>query len=112
MAFRFSERPQVELGATGQLCVAITFLLSDSGRDKDLDNMVKALQDGVARAIGFDDRHIHHLDVIKVIHPASEEFVIIRIAPSALNEHDNVSLLVENLSWAGAEPLRIEDFLP
>lgn len=94
-----------------RLCLAVTFVLDSQSRDRDIDNMVKAFQDALAEALGFNDRHILHLDVIKLRFRNIEECLYVRIAPSYLNEHDDVVLQQLNHSWAGQEALDLEKFM-
>jgi len=108
---RFSARP-VDIGKTGRVCIALTFVLSAKKRDKDVDNMSKAILDAFSRAVGFDDKFVHHLDVMKLIFPITEEYVYIRVAPSALNEHGDVIAPVFHQSWAGMQKIDMADYLP
>lgn len=108
---RFSEHP-VDIGKTGRLCIALTFVLSARKPDRDVDNMSKAILDAFSRAVGFNDRFVHHLDVVKLIFPCTEEYVFIRIAPSALNEHGDVVAPGFHHSWAGMQPIELADYMP
>ena len=110
-AKRFSERP-VDLGKTGRVCMALTFVLSCKKQDRDVDNMSKAILDAFARAAGFNDKFIHHLDVVKLIFPITEEYIYIRVAPSALNEHSDVVAPTFHHSWVGMEKLELADHTP
>lgn len=101
----------LDIGSSRHLCIAITFVLSTERRDRDLDNMTKALMDAFARAIGFDDREIHHLDVAKVIGETTEEYVYIRTAPSYLQDQSTVMLPIFDGNFAVGEPLSLEDFV-
>ncbi len=78
------------IGNTDRICLALTFVLNKNRNDRDLDNMSKAAMDALSRAAGFDDKHVHHLDVVKLILPIKQERIHMRIAPSALNVHDDV----------------------
>jgi Holliday junction resolvase RusA-like endonuclease len=86
-------------------CMSLTFVLNRAFRDRDIDNMSKALIDATSRAMGFDDRHVHHLDAVKLIFPDAEEQVRVRLAPSFVNMHDDVALSEHRQSWAGQPPL-------
>ena len=100
-----------DLKSTDRFCMKLTFVLDLLRRDKDLDNMTKALQDAFARALGFDDVHIQHLDVAKLRFPSAEEFVYVGLSRSFLNEHENVLAPVFNHTWAGQEVLNLASFL-
>jgi hypothetical protein len=102
----------VDLGRTGYYCLALTYVLDTNRRDRDLDNLTKAVQDALARALSFDDRRIQHLDVVKLRFPSSEEYIYVRLAPSALNEHGDVVAPIVAHSWAGQESLNLDDFMP
>ena len=96
--------------------MALTFVLKHE-RDKrwprDVDNMAKAVMDAFSRAVGFDDKFVHHLDIIKLIFPAAEEYVYIRIAPSALNEHaDVVASTFHQSSQFARKRIDLADYMP
>ena len=110
-AERFSKRP-VNIGKTGQICMALTFVLNERKQDKDVDNMSKAILDAFSRAAGFDDGSIHHLDVVKLVFPDAEECIYIRVAPSALNEHSDVTAPAFHHSWSGMERIELADYMP
>lgn len=82
------------LQRTGRYCVALTFVLNRSSRDKDCDNMAKGLMDSFCAAIGIDDGDVQHLDIVKLIFPDCEDYVTLRIAPSRLNNHGDVLVQV------------------
>ena len=73
-------------------CMSLTFVLNRAHRERDIDNMSKALIDATSRAMGFDDKHIHHLDAVKLMSPDVEEYVRIRLARSFVNVHDDVAI--------------------
>jgi Holliday junction resolvase RusA-like endonuclease len=107
----FSQR-EIGLGQTGRICLSLTFVLNKRKRDRDLDNMTKALLDALASALGFNDRHVHHLDIVKLIFPDTEEYLYVGLAPSALNEHLDVINPVMHFSWVGTQRIDLADFLP
>ena len=114
-AERFSGRP-IDIGKTGRGCMALTFVLKherDKRWSRDVDNMAKAVMDAFSRAVGFDDKIVHHLDVIKLIFPAAEEYMYIRIAPSALNEHGDVvaSTFHQSSRFAGGR-IDLANYMP
>lgn len=77
-----------------------------------MDNMSKAILDAFSRAVGFNDRFVHHLDVVKLIFPITEEYIYIRVAPSALNEHSDVVASTFHHSWAGMQKIELADYMP
>lgn len=101
----------MNLGPTGRFCLAVTFVLNARKKDKDLDNMTKALLDALAEALGFNDAHVHHLDLIKLIFPDVEECIFVHIAPSALNEHLDVIVPVTNFAKIGYYRIEPDKFM-
>ncbi|WKL56686.1 hypothetical protein Q1W73_13555 [Asticcacaulis sp. ZE23SCel15] len=102
-----------KIGKDERLCVAATFVLSPSKKrnDKDVDNMAKATMDALARAIGFNDACVQHLDIVKLTFPDSEEYMVLRIAPTNLQDHDDTIVPVQHHSWGGTEPINLDDWL-
>lgn len=72
--------------------------------------MAKALLDAFSRALGFDDKNVHHLDLLKLIDDFQEEYVVVRVAPSHLQNRSNIVLPIANHAWAGQPALRLADF--
>ena len=93
------------------LCLAFTFALSRSHAERDVDNIAKALLDAFSRALGFNDREVHHLDILKLIDDFPEEYVYIRVAPSHVGCRSDVLLPIVNQCWAGQPPLLLKDFV-
>jgi Endodeoxyribonuclease RusA len=89
----------------------LTYVLNKERNERDLDNMTKALVDAFARAVKVDDRNIHHLDALKIIANSAEEYVYIRVAPSYLQDVSTVMVPTFKASWAGQEPLILNDFI-
>ena len=94
------------------LCLAFTFVLASSSRDRDVDNMAKALLDAFSRALGFNDKDVHHLDLLKLVDDFPEEYVYIRVAPSHVGGRSDILLPVTNQTWVGQPALRLRDFIP
>ncbi len=114
-AFQKAIRARIEPGSHGltkhhPICLSLTFVLSSAKRDRDLDNLTKAMQDAIARALEINDSIVHHLDVAKLIYEDAEEFVFVRTTPSFLNSHRNVIAKTFNQSWAGQSRLELADF--
>jgi Holliday junction resolvase RusA-like endonuclease len=104
------EARTLNLGPSRHLCIAVTYALNESRNDRDLDNMTKALMDAFSRAIGFNDKDIHHLDVLKIFGDTNEEYVFIRVAPSYLYDNTTVMVPVFDGAWGVEPPLILEDF--
>lgn len=111
----FSERERnnapIDLGPTGRIYMSFTFILNEHNNNKDLDSMTKALLDALAQALKFNDRHVHHLNVAKLIFAGIEEYVFVHLAPSALNEHSDVMASIMNISWPGRDRIDLADFM-
>jgi len=66
--------------------------------------------DAFSRAVGFDDKDIHHLDVLKLIGQVPEEYMFIRTAPSHLQDCSTVMVPSFEVNWAGQEKLNLADY--
>jgi Holliday junction resolvase RusA-like endonuclease len=115
-AIQTAVKSRVDTGRHGltknqPICLSLTFVLSSANRDRDLDNLTKAMQDAIARALEINDRFVHHLDVAKLVYADAEEYVYVRTSPSFLNTHRNVIAKTFNQSWAGQSRLELADFV-
>lgn len=104
------KRKTLDLGLSKHVCIAVTYVLTTDRKDRDLDNMTKAIMDAFSRAVGFNDKDIHHLDVLKLIGEAPEEYMFIRTAPSHLQDRSTVMVPIFDANWAGQEKLKLEDY--
>lgn len=107
----FSEK-QITVLPGRKYCIALTFVLGRKRKNRDLDNLAKALMDAFSRAIGFDDVDVHHLDLMKFIGPYDEEYVTIRMQPSHLGSDLDVLRQHARHVFAVADPLNLADFMP
>lgn len=115
-AFQKAVKTRIDPGSHGlktnqPICLSLTFVLSLGKRDRDLDNLTKAMQDAIARALEINDSVVHHLDVAKLLYENAEEYIYVRTAPSFLNSHRNVIATTFNQSWAGQSRLELADFI-
>jgi len=93
------------------ICLLIVFVVKSDGRgQKDLDNMAKAIIDGVKTVLFGDDRAIDHLNIIRIKSP-DEEFVYLNIRQTTLNDQRDVLVPRMLHSWAGAEALDLANFM-
>jgi len=76
-------------GKTTGLCVHITFILAQTTRNKDADNMAKSLLDAIKGILFEDDMQIDHLSLLK-IRGGTEDYIKINIRKSFLNLHEDV----------------------
>ena len=72
--------------------------------------MAKLLMDSIEGIVIEDDTNVDHLNLMRITHEGSEEYVTFQISGSRLNDHRYVVYPHLRHSWAGAEPLNIEDF--
>lgn len=73
------------------LCVLVVFVLGNGNKEKDLDNMSKAMMDALQGDCLFpNDADIDHLNLFKIRHKNPDSFVYINIRRSDLNEHHDV----------------------
>jgi Holliday junction resolvase RusA-like endonuclease len=107
---RFSKK-EASFSKDDRLCVMIVFVTSRKRRTKDLDNMAKAMLDAVKGVLFGDDRSIDHLNLLRLV-SEDEEYVYLNIRKTKINEHHDVLSKHMHHSWAGAETLNLEDFLP
>jgi Holliday junction resolvase RusA-like endonuclease len=97
----------------GQLCVRLVYLLASKRRDKiDVDNLTKGTLDALRGVVFDDDSQIAHLDLVKVRGTGDDEFIAVRIQPTALNDHETDTFRQTlQVSWAGAQMLNLDDYL-
>jgi hypothetical protein len=93
------------------VCIHLVFILGMSSRDKDVDNMAKALLDGLKRGLFEDDADIAHLSTMKLRHGEKESFILVSVRPSKIQTFSGVLLRKMHHSWAGRDEIRLEDFL-
>jgi Holliday junction resolvase RusA-like endonuclease len=94
----------------GRVCLSFLFVCSSSRRRRDLDNMAKLLMDSIKGLVMGDDTNVDHLNLIRLTHEGDEEYVSFQISGSQLNDHSNTVYPHLRHSWAGAEPISIQDF--
>jgi Holliday junction resolvase RusA-like endonuclease len=109
MAHRLSESPHIER-LEGRVCLTLVFVCSARRRSRDLDNMAKLFVDSIKERMMGDDGEVDHLNLMRLAHEEDEEYVLVRIAVSNLNDHDDVVDPRIRHSWAGAEVLDLDDF--
>ena len=108
---RFAANPnRYDPSSYRHFCIAFTFALSKLSPDRDVDNMAKALLDAFSRALGFNDKNVHHLDLLKLIDDFPEEYIYIRVRPSHVGTRSDVLFPLVSQSWAGQPALRLKDF--
>lgn len=93
------------------LCVHITFVIGQKGIRKDVDNMAKLLLDGMQGAIFINDNQIDHLSLLKLRWDGEEEWVVVHVTDTNINQHEDVLYRKVHHSWAGAPELLLEEFM-
>jgi len=109
LAHRFSQRPHVARH-NGRICLTFVFVCSATRRIRDVDNMAKLLMDSMKGHVMGDDKEVDHLNIIRLVHEGDEEFILVRISESNINDHSDVVEASLRHLWAGAEPLDLEAF--
>ena len=94
-----------------KLCVHIVFILGRQNRDKDLDNMAKALLDGLKGILFGDDMDIDHLSLMKIKTTEDDDYVTVNIRGSALNQQNDVIFNSMHHVWGNKSLLDIKDFM-
>ena len=94
-----------------KLCVSIVFVLGCNNRDKDLDNMSKALMDALEGNLFENDMDIVHSNLIKIKTEEPEDYITVNIRETEINEHKDVLFKTMAHGWAGQEFLNLEDFI-
>jgi Holliday junction resolvase RusA-like endonuclease len=61
--------------------LSVRYIFGVSSKRADADNLVKCLQDSLAKKYGFDDRMIYEITVEKVDVPKGKEYVAFEINP-------------------------------
>lgn len=95
-----------------KLCVYVVFVLSRKNKNKDLDNMSKALMDALEDILFDEDMEIQHLNLMKIRSPETDAYLNINIRKSLLHQHDGV-IFKDSMrqGWAGWEFLALENFM-
>ena len=78
-------------------CMALTFVLNRSKRDRDVDNMSKTVLDAVSRALRFNDATVSHLDALKLRLLDAEECIYIKISPSYVDSARQEDVVIKEL---------------
>jgi Holliday junction resolvase RusA-like endonuclease len=95
---------------SGRICISLLFVCSSHRRMRDVDNLAKLMIDAVKGILMGDDKDVDHLSLVRLDHSDAEEYVVVRISNSHLNDHRNVVYPALRHGWAGAVPLKLEDF--
>ena len=110
IAHNFKHKPlRFEKG--DKLCVCTIFVLGKGNRDKDLDNMSKALMDALEGILFSSDMDIVHSNLIKFNCVEGESFIQVNIRKSNLHEHDDVLFQTMAHGWAGQPTLCLNEFM-
>jgi Holliday junction resolvase RusA-like endonuclease len=94
-----------------KLCLHIVFVLGKKNKDKDIDNMAKALLDALKGVLFSDDIDIDHLNLMKIKATEDDDYVNINIRRSTLNQHNDVIFNSMHHVWGEKSFLDIKDFM-
>jgi Holliday junction resolvase RusA-like endonuclease len=94
-----------------RLCVHVVFIISKKRNRMDVDNMAKLFLDSLQGVILENDNQIDHLNLHKITWEGDEEHIDVNIRESNFNRYEDVLYHKFLHSWAGAEELRLEDFM-
>ena len=72
--------------------------------------MAKAILDATKTILFEDDMEIDHLNLIK-IQQGTEDYIVINIRKSKLNQHRDVIFKTLAHGWAGQKLLDLKDFM-
>jgi Holliday junction resolvase RusA-like endonuclease len=97
--------------ANKRLCVHVVFVLRNKRHRMDVDNMAKGFLDSLQGVLYDNDNQIDHLNLHKLMWEGDEEHISVNIRESNFNRHEDVLYHKFLHSWAGAEELRLEDFI-
>jgi Holliday junction resolvase RusA-like endonuclease len=107
---RLQRHESIPFKLNQKLCVHIVFVMGKNSRNKDVDNMTKPLLDALQGILFENDRDIDHLSVLKIRIDDDEDYTILNIAPTFVNNHDDVIPSLHH-GWAGAEFLDLQTFM-
>jgi len=95
------------------VCIRLVFTLADRVTIKDCDNMAKGFIDAFEGVLYQDDRQIDHLSIIRLSETGTRAgYVLVRCAPSTINEHDDViDRTHSKIAFMTATELRVSDFM-
>jgi Holliday junction resolvase RusA-like endonuclease len=109
--YRLQRHESIPFKLNQKLCVHIVFVMGKNSRNKDVDNMTKPLLDALQGILFENDRDIDHLSVLKIRIDDDEDYTILNIAPTFVNNHDDVVIPSLHHGWAGAEFLDLQTFI-
>jgi Holliday junction resolvase RusA-like endonuclease len=93
-----------------KLCLHIVFVIGLNSRDKDLDNMSKALLDALKGNLFEDDLHIDHLSLLKIKYKGDDDYITINIRHSNINTLDDVLVPYAHARW-GTDVINLDDYI-
>lgn len=110
VASRFEGR-NLNFSKGEKLCVHTVFVLSKNNRDKDLDNMSKALMDSLEKKLFENDIDIQHSSLLKIHHKEEDDFIMLNFRRTDINKHHDVMFDKLAHDWAGQKFLDLNDFM-
>jgi Holliday junction resolvase RusA-like endonuclease len=93
-----------------RFCLHVVFVLGCNSRDKDLDNMAKALLDALKGSLFEDDSNIDHLSLLKIRHNYEDDNIYVNIRRSNINSTDDLLAPYTHGVW-GRDKIDLDDYL-
>ncbi len=93
------------------VCVHITIAVGRSSRISDVDNIAKLFLDGLKGTLFRDDKQVEHLSVARVRTSDDEDFAYVRVAPTRLNELDDMLFSKTDQLWAVGDAIDLAKYL-
>jgi len=110
VASRF-EKKDIRFSKGEKLCIHTVFVLSKKNRDKDLDNMSKALMDALEGNLFENDMDIQHSSLLKIHHDEEEDYIMLNFRRTNINQHNDVMFDKLAHGWTNQKFLDLNDFM-
>ena len=106
----YIHRSKDKFAINDRFCLHIVFVLGCNSRDKDLDNMSKALLDALKGSLFGDDLNIDHLSLLKIRHGYEDDYIMVNIRRSNINSTDDLLAPYSHVVW-GRDKIDLDDYL-
>jgi len=106
----YIHRSKDKFSIKDRFCLHIVFVLGCSSRDKDLDNMAKALLDALKGSLFGDDLNIDHLSLLKIRHDYEDDYIMVNIRRSNINSTDDLLAPYTHVVW-GRDKIDLDDYI-
>lgn len=82
-----------------KICIHLVFVLGLKSKDKDVDNMAKALLDAIKGILFGDDANVDHLSVLKIRHGYEDDWITCTIQPTKINSTEDLMVPGIHHGW-------------